>query len=188
MTGFDTTPKPAFLRAMQNQRWTITGALAELVDNSFGPGRGNADTVDIIHDTKARTVTVVDNGRGMQAIGRLFQLGNTIGRSPGDIGMYGSGGTMAVLWLASRVEIWTLVGASVAHDTVDWAEEIRHDRFPIISDQWRHATVANTPAVLLNNGGGTMIKLHLLERTMDPHPVEHQTRSRQALRPRSEDE
>jgi hypothetical protein len=172
MVGFDTTPKPAFLRAMQNQRWTVTGALAELVDNSFGPGRGNADTVDIIHDTKARTISVIDNGRGMQAIGRLFQLGNTIGRSPGDIGMYGSGGTMAVLWLASRVDIWTLVGASVAHDTVDWSEEIRHNRFPVISEQWRHATAANTPAVLLNHGQGTMIKLHLLkERIVLPSNV-----------------
>ena len=172
MAGFDTTPKPAFLRAMQNQRWTVTGALAELVDNSFGPGRGNADTVDIIHDTKTRTITIIDNGQGMEAIGRLFQLGNTIGRSPGDIGMYGSGGTMAILWLASRVDIWTLRRGQLARDTVDWSEEIRAERFPIVSDQWKRATPANTPTVLLNRGHGTMIKLHLLrERTVTPWNV-----------------
>jgi hypothetical protein len=29
------------LRSVQNERWNVSGALAELLDNSFGPGRGN---------------------------------------------------------------------------------------------------------------------------------------------------
>jgi hypothetical protein len=36
------------------RRFRIVGALAELVDNSFGPGRGAADTVTIIHDVTDR--------------------------------------------------------------------------------------------------------------------------------------
>src|SRR5262249_16865950 len=64
---------------------------------SFGPGRGNAITVTIFHDLTARTLTVLDNGRGMDAIGRLFQHGNSIGHSIGDIGEYGAGGTKALL-------------------------------------------------------------------------------------------
>jgi hypothetical protein len=163
MAGFDTTPKPAFLLAMQNQRWTVSGALAELVDNGFGSGRGNADIVEIIHDIKTRTISVLDNGRGMEAVGRLFQLGNTIGRAPGDIGMYGSGGTMAILWLAHNVEVWTLSEEGmVSFDIVDWAEEMRAERFPVVSDRWHRSTAANTPAELRAHRHGTLIKLHLM--------------------------
>jgi hypothetical protein len=43
----------------------------------------------------------------MEAIGRLFQLDNTIGRVVGDIGVYGSGGIYALLWLADKVELAT---------------------------------------------------------------------------------
>src|SRR5215471_18642521 len=162
MGGFDTTPKPAFLLAMQNQKWTVAGALSELVDNSFGPGRGNATRVHITHDTKHRTITVLDNGVGMESIGRLFQLGNTIGRTPGDIGLYGAGGTMAILWLASRVEVWTLRDGQVSHDEVRWAEWFTASSFPHIDDRWIAATLANTPADLLNLGHGTLVRVHLL--------------------------
>ncbi len=159
--GFDTTPKPAFLLAMQNQKWTVAGALSELVDNSFGPGRGNATRVHITHDPKHRTITVLDNGVGMESIGRLFQLGNTIGRSPGDIGLYGAGGTMAILWLASRVEVWTLRDGRVSHDAMCWADHIHAEKFPTVDATWRAATLANTPLELYELGHGTYIRLHL---------------------------
>jgi hypothetical protein len=162
LTGFDTTPKPAFLLAMQNQKWTVAGALSELVDNSFGPGRGNATRVHITHDTKHRTITVLDNGVGMESIGRLFQLGNTIGRAPGDIGLYGAGGTMALLWLASRVEVYTLRDGRVSHDEVRWADHFKAATFPVIDARWRESTLSNTPAELFALNHGTLIRLHLL--------------------------
>ena len=166
MSGFDTTPKPAFLLAMQNQRWTVSGALSELVDNSFGDARGNARKVVITYDVAGRVIDVFDDGHGMDAIGRIFQLGNTIGRSPNDIGRYGSGGTMAVLWLSSRVQVWTLKDGRVGYDLVDWKQQIRRDAFPVISDDWQRATLANTPSVLIEAGHGTLIRLHLArERT-----------------------
>jgi len=172
VTGFDTTPKPAFLRAMQNQRWNVAGALSELVDNGFGPGRGNARRVHITHNTRHRTITVLDDGKGMEAIGRLFQLGNTIGRTPGDIGLYGSGGTMAVLWLARKVTIWTLRDGQVSHDAVDWGRQIEAGEFPIVSNDWKPAKLSNTPADLLNVGHGTLIALDLAkERTFYPSNV-----------------
>lgn len=161
MIGFDTTPRPAFLRAMQAQRWTVQGALSELVDNSFGAGRGNARNVLIGHHTKQRILTVLDDGQGMEAIGRLFQLGNTIGRAPGDIGVYGAGGTMALLWLASKVEIWTLRDGKVSADAVDWREQIQRELFPVVSNDWHPATLSNVPQALLNNGHGTLIRIHL---------------------------
>lgn len=177
MKGFDTTPKPAFLLAMQNQSWTVAGALSELVDNSFGPGRGNAHRVIITYDAKKRIIDVLDNGRGMDEIGRLFQLGNTIGRTPGDIGVYGSGGTMAVLWLAKYVEVWTLRDKKVSHDRVDWKKQIASESFPIITSEWNNATIGNVPPELLECTHGTMIRLALQdERNLSQSNVSNITR------------
>ena len=169
MKKFNTTPKPAFLLAMRNQRWTVQGALSELVDNGFGPGRGDARRVNNIHDPANRVITVLDDGQGMELIGRLFQLGNTIGRFPGDIGLYGSGGTMALLWLASVVDVWSLKNGVLSHDSVDWLEQINRDTYPEISEDWEISTPANTPAPLLSLGHGTMIRIKLSrERTLIP--------------------
>ena len=89
MKSFDTSPKPAFLLAMQNQKWSVAGALGELIDNSFGPARGNAGMVTITFNHAKRTLEVLDNGRGVDQLHRVVQLGNTIGRGIGDIGLYG---------------------------------------------------------------------------------------------------
>jgi hypothetical protein len=161
---FNCTPKPAMLRSVQNERWNVSGALAELLDNSFGPGRGNATAVTIFHDLAARTLTVLDNGRGMDAIGRLFQHGNSIGHSIGDIGEYGAGGTKALLWLASRVSIWTLRDQMVQHDRVVWKNWFNLDSFDNanVSNDWRRANSTNTPPELLAIGHGTLIRMHLL--------------------------
>lgn len=173
MSGFDTTPKPAFLLAMQNQKWTPAGAFSEFVDNGFGKGRGDANTVFISHDQKNRMIQVLDNGRGMDQIGRLFQLGNTIGRTPGDIGLYGSGGTMALLWLGKAVEIWTLRAGRVNHDRVIWKHYFKADSFPVISDEWKQANISNTPTELLEAGHGTLIRIQLLdERVFYRHNVQ----------------
>jgi hypothetical protein len=161
---FNCTPKPAMLRSVQNERWNVSGALAELLDNSFGPGRGNATTVTIFHDLTARTLTVLDNGRGMDAIGRLFQHGNSIGHSIGDIGEYGAGGTKALLWLAARVSIWTLREQMVQHDNVIWKNWFNLHSFDNanVSNDWHKANSSNTPPELLAIGHGTLIKMHLL--------------------------
>lgn len=166
MKTYDTAPKPAFLRALQNQSWTMSGALSELVDNSFGPGRGNAERVIITNDQKNRWLRVLDNGVGMDHLGRLFQLGNTIGRAVGDIGLYGSGGTMALLWLANSVDIWSLRNGKVTHDSVDWKETIDAGEYPRINGQWEKANESNTPHDLLEQGSGTVIHLWLQRERM----------------------
>lgn len=161
MKLFDTSPNPRFLRALQNQRWTASGAISELVDNSFGEGRGNANTVRITWDATHHVLTVLDNGNGMDALHRLFKLGDTVGRSPGDIGEYGAGGTWALIWLARSVSVWTMRDGKTAHAAVDWDEQIARDAFAEIDDSWRLASASNTPTELLEEGHGTLIRLHI---------------------------
>lgn len=161
MRTFNITPRPRMLLGIQNQKWTISGALAELIDNSFGSGRGNADLVRIIYDTTDKTVTVIDDGQGMEYIGRLFQLGNTIGRVAGDIGHYGSGGTQAILWLPEWVSVQTQRDGMIMGDHIRWAEifEMEDFRDVAVSNQWRKGYYAEFG----ESGHGTSIKLKLLK-------------------------
>jgi hypothetical protein len=156
---YSITPKPGMLRGMQSQRWTPTGALAELIDNSFGPGRGNATIVSILYDTADRTLTVTDNGRGMEYIGRLFQLGNTIGRTVGDIGYFGSGGTQAIIWLAEWVSVETERDGMVMQGSIRWADVVELDNFDdvAVSNVWRKGSLG------LPRQHGTVIKMKLLK-------------------------
>src|SRR5436190_20027794 len=97
------TPLPHYLEAVMSQKWTVSGALAELIDNSFGPARGDASRVEIEWNATTRTFTVRDDGQGMKELELLLRPGRTIGLSAKDIGRYGAGGTMAVMWLASKL-------------------------------------------------------------------------------------
>src|SRR5271157_244136 len=99
---FDPTPLPRVLQAAQDDRWTAEEALYELIDNSFGEARGDASDVFISYDRKARILSVLDNGLGMDHIGSLFQLGSALNYSKRDIGNRGIGGSKAILWLADR--------------------------------------------------------------------------------------
>lgn len=167
-----TAPKPAYLRAVQNQQWTVSGALNELVDNSFGTSRGNATEVRLAWYIKERILTVLDNGSGIDDLTRLFQLGNTIGRGVGDIGEYGSGGTMALIWLGRRVHVWTMRRGRVAFTTIDWNKHIQAGLFPEVDPTWYRATDENTPAELLTQGHGTYIALELPhKRRISPNTI-----------------
>lgn len=154
-----TVPKASFLRSLQNQRWTTAGAIAELVDNSFGEGRGNAAQVRITWDATKRHLHVLDDGQGMDCVSRLFRLGDTIGRTAGDIGEYGSGGTQALIYLAARARVWTIRNKKCAHADVNWSHQIQTGEFPVIDDDWYDPRSRNAPAALTNIGCGTLIIL-----------------------------
>lgn len=163
MSHFDTTPEPRFLRGLQNQNWNVAGALAELVDNSFGAGRGDARRVEIAYDPKTKIMAVLDGGAGMQAVGELFKLGATAGRTPGDIGEYGQGGTLALLWLFEKIHVWTLRDSRVSDVSMKWEDVFTMDAFPLVSDDWRIAKPTAVPDDLLALGHGTLIIGKLLK-------------------------
>lgn len=156
---FDTSPSARLLTALANIPWKPHGAISEIVDNALGDQRGNADEVLIIWDKRARKLTVRDNGVGMKRIGHLFQLGSIpMGWSATDIGQFGSGGTMALLWLATDVRIYTMRNGKVMFDHVRWKDHVDSGVFPQVSDEWKEPT-ANTPTALRELGHGTQIEL-----------------------------
>ena len=50
-----------------------------------------------------RNLTVFDGGNGMDEIVKAFRLGASVGLGPEDIGRYGCGGTMAMIWPSWKI-------------------------------------------------------------------------------------
>lgn len=159
-----TRPKPSMLRALQNMSWTVHGAVAELVDNGFGQGRGAATQVTILWNPQKRILEVLDNGVGMTAIRDLFRMGETVGRHAADIGEYGSGGTMALLYLGVEIMIWTLRDDMVAQGSVRWNDWFMADDFPNVPTHWKRASAKTVPELLWRKGHGTLIQIKVLKR------------------------
>lgn len=163
MNGYDSTPSPRFLQGLQNQHWPngVVGSLAELVDNSFDSARGNAKNVSIIYAPKERALTVIDDGEGMDTVGPMFKLGAGVPPSPGNIGVYGNGGKLALLWLGRAVRMITLRKGRVNQDGVVWPEVFRASQFPMISTVWEKASLDTCPKPLLARKHGVMIQIKL---------------------------
>jgi hypothetical protein len=155
----DITPTIELITAIKNQEWEVRGAISELVDNAFGEGRGDASQVVIHWYPKSRELWVLDNGGGMEnGVTDLFHFGKTAGRSQGDIGKYGWGGTRAIVWLADEVQVTTLRRGKVQTATVEW-RNVKDWSIPV--RDWEPASAMNTPTQLLDRKHGTVIILKI---------------------------
>jgi hypothetical protein len=157
--SYDITPDAkSLIRALQNEAWSVSKALAELVDNSFGLGIGDATFVRIEYDRRSRLLTVLDDGKGMERAGLLFRIGGHIG-NVGNISEYGFGGTKALISLGRRVVVNSLHDGKSARVSLDWSK-VRS--FPYtVADEWSEPTSRNTKEELLEQGHGTFIAMAL---------------------------
>src|SRR5205823_4669655 len=80
----------------------------------------------------------------------------------------GCGGTLAMIWLADKVRIWTLRDGKVMHDDVVWSRVMKAETLAhvMIGADWERATINNTPAQLLAARHGTMIEMNLRRERM----------------------
>jgi hypothetical protein len=145
------------LRAYRNKSWHVVQALAELLDNAFGERRGNASAVSIRWNPKARTLAILDDGQGMKDVADLFIFGQGEVSGDGDIGLYGIGGSEALVWLSDYTDVATLRKGRLARNTANWATCIERQEFPEIDNRWRTATATNCPVDLLQAEHGTLI-------------------------------
>jgi Histidine kinase-, DNA gyrase B-, and HSP90-like ATPase len=158
-------PTGRILHGIRSRKWSIPDAISELIDNSFGELRGKADTVTIQWDAKKRILGILDNGRGMKDVADLFTLGEGTISGAGDNGVFGMGGSEALLWLADHAVVETLraelIGGRVARGRANWKNCVERQDFPTIDSQWRPATPATCTTELLDRGHGTLILLRL---------------------------
>jgi hypothetical protein len=173
-----TIPTPRILLGIRSKKWTVAEALAELIDNSFGEGRGNARNVEVRIDRKRRIITLIDDGRGTEDVSALFTLGKGAPEGGDDIGRYGMGGSEALLWLADKVSVVTLRDGLCSGTTVNWTRCIAREEFPTIDTSWRRPSAAYVPVELLAGGQGTSIRIYLHRR----HRLPNDGAQRSALR------
>lgn len=160
------TPTPAMLAGVYNANWKTEDAIAELIDNSFGEGRGNASIVRVRYTPEVGEnglLEIYDNGRGMDDLLRIFKLGSTIGRIGKDPGRYGQGGTKSLVWLGTKVEVISLRkdGKTCSQKAI-WANWEKEANWPHISDDWETVDMDNVKdAEMRKFGHGVMIRLWL---------------------------
>jgi len=145
----DYTPELRYMLSMANQGLPWWKALAELVDNGFD-AKGNRVEISV----KGRTVTIVDNGRGMTEIMKAVRLG---GHSPAHgrgIGMYGVGLKDAWLSNGDKIEIVTVNSGFKTSLTVD----IRDMKLCPQTGKWQGPDPVTEET---NEKSGTKIVLHL---------------------------
>jgi hypothetical protein len=151
-------PGAGVLLGYRNAIWRVHEALAELVDNSRGLGRGNARNIWIDWRVRTRILSVLDDGVGMTpSVFNLFTLGSESNRVKGDIGRYGLGGTRAILWLYDACNVYTFRDRKANWDSVDWEQVIASDTFPWIDPNWNKPMSRNCPPMLRDLGHGTLV-------------------------------
>ncbi len=106
--------------------------ICELVDNAL-----DADAMHVWIELGRRSVTVSDDGAGMEDINDAirFGKGTKMARRGGVLGRYGVGMTDALCKLAPRAEIETLRAGGLRRLRVDWEECLRNGHFPFIDDR-----------------------------------------------------
>lgn len=162
----DITPTTDTITAHQADKWTVPEAIAEAIDNSFGPDHGDAANVWLTWNSADRVLTILDDGVGMTSPGLLLRLGKGEGRSIRDIARYGSGGTMLCLWLADEVEIHTIrADGRYSMAVADWKRVKATGRWSTPMTRWIYpSAVPSVPADLDHLHHGTLIVLKVPRR------------------------
>jgi Histidine kinase-, DNA gyrase B-, and HSP90-like ATPase len=147
------------LKAYRNKSWHVVPALAELLDNSFGEQRGNASSVRLEWNAKTRRLKILDDGQGMKDVADLFVFGQGETSGTGDIGLYGIGGSEALVWLSDYTDVATVRKGRIARTTADYSKCIDREEFPRINNRWKIPSAVNCPPELLGSEHGTLIDM-----------------------------
>src|SRR5262249_31405543 len=148
------TPKPHILKSKRNKRWTLAGAIHELIDNSIGHGK--AKNISVIVDNK-NGIEVIDDGIGVDNINRVFWFGDASGTDDlAEIGQYGVGAKDAAVYLGDVTTVETIHKGRHHKMTINWKQVERSGQWPL----------AYTGAGRLANSDecGTKIKIAKLAR------------------------
>jgi hypothetical protein len=119
-------PSTRYVHAIRRRKRYWENIIAELIDNS---GDAGADDIQIRFGGPKTPNTggwfeIDDNGRGIRDIDSLLRLGVHDSVNGGEsVGMFGVGGTEAIVWIGDRAEIRTVLETDpdmVITQPVDW--------------------------------------------------------------------
>lgn len=131
--------------------------ICELVDNAL-----DADAKRVWIELGRRSITVGDDGSGMQDINDAirFGKGTSAPRRGGVLGRYGVGMTDALCKLGPRAEVTTLGGGELRRLRVDWEECLRNDHFPYLEEGKPQRSREITLFEGVRVGAGTRVHIH----------------------------
>jgi hypothetical protein len=112
----DMTPDPPTMKALGEMRLGWVAALAEFLDNAFDH---RAQRVAI--DFRGRTVTIKDDGEGLDDLETLFKLGRHVAIRAQTLGRYGVGFKTAASWIGGTTRVATLSKGRIQFLTVKLA-------------------------------------------------------------------
>jgi hypothetical protein len=129
--------------------------ICELVDNAL-----DAEARRVWIELGRRSITVADDGTGMQDINDAirFGKGTRAGRRGGVLGRYGVGMTDALCKLGPRAEIATLRFGERRRLDVDWEECLRNDHFPYLDESRPQRSRELTLFEGVHVGAGTRVR------------------------------
>jgi hypothetical protein len=131
--------------------------ICELVDNAL-----DADAQRVWIELGRRSITVADDGHGMEDINDAIRFGKgtrAFGRG-GVLGRYGVGMTDALCKLGPRAEVTTLRGGELRRLRVDWEECLRNDHFPYLDEARAQRSRELTLFEVIHVGAGTRVHIH----------------------------
>jgi len=96
--------------------FTWRSMVCELIDNSIG---AHADEVRL-YWPGGKAFVIEDNGNGTDDLMQMLTLGGKRDRSSGDIGYYGVGAKLALIWLWGKSRIVSACGAHKYTVEIDW--------------------------------------------------------------------
>jgi hypothetical protein len=102
----------------QQASFSWKSMVCELIDNSFG---ADADFVKLSWPG-GKAFTIEDNGNGTDDLMKMLTLGAKRDRSSRDIGYYGVGAKLALIWLWGKSRITSVCGAGRYSVEIDWSD------------------------------------------------------------------
>ncbi len=117
------------LKSKRARAWSLSGAIEELLDNSFLHGHATKISV-VISNTNG--IGIIDNGDGIDDINRIFQFGNSSAyHDLENIAQYGIGATDALIYLGDKACVETVRFGHKHKMIADWAEIEKSGKWPL---------------------------------------------------------
>ena len=131
--------------------------ICELIDNAF-----DADAKKVWIELGRRSITVADDGTGMEDINDAvrFGKGTRAGRRGGVLGRYGVGMTDALCKLGPKAEVATLRAGELRRLRVDWEECLRNEHFPYLDEGRAARSRELTHFEAVHVAAGTRVHIH----------------------------
>lgn len=155
-------PTAHILRGIANENHDIATMFAEVIDNALDAGSKNVSIeIGKQKDGRPESLLISDDGSGLEDLTKMVRLGDHDDHDTTEIGMWGVGGSIAMIWLGgedSSVQIESNHRGKNRTLYVNWIE--------CGNNKWNIKDGWETPAKAVDVPSGTNIMIRPVARRM----------------------